>query len=161
MHSILAQPYESALLAEAYRKDGKPMEGLQLVAEALTVINDTGIRLNEAWVHRLQGELLLQQVNVQGAKETHSQTLDPQAKAEACFLKSIEVARCQGAKLFELQATIGLARLWYSQRQKKQAYKLLSDIYNWFTEGFDMKDLQEAKELLEELTNREIEPSGH
>ena len=47
---------------------------------------------------------------------------------------------------------MGLARLWQSQGKKKEAHKMLSEIYNWFTEGFDTKDLQEAKALLEELS---------
>jgi predicted ATPase len=51
----------------------------------------------------------------------------------------------------ELRATTSLARLWQQQGKKEEARKLLADIYGWFTEGFDTKDLQEAKTLLEEL----------
>jgi predicted ATPase len=53
----------------------------------------------------------------------------------------------------ELRAAMSLARLWQQQGKKDEAHKLLSNIYNWFTEGFDTKDLQEAKMLLEELQN--------
>ena len=63
-----------------------------------------------------------------------------------------EIARKQQAKSLEFRATISLARLWQQQGKRTEAHKLLSDVYNWFTEGFDTKDLQEAKTLLEELS---------
>jgi predicted ATPase len=75
-----------------------------------------------------------------------------EADAEACFHKAIEVAQRQQAKSLELRATTSLARLWLQQGKRSEAHKLLSEIYHWFTEGFDTKDLQEAKALLEELT---------
>ncbi|MBI3304005.1 MAG: hypothetical protein HYZ72_18215 [Deltaproteobacteria bacterium] len=46
---------------------------------------------------------------------------------------------------------MSLAHLWQQQGKKAEAHELLSEIYNWFTEGFDTKDLQEAKALLDEL----------
>ena len=85
----------------------------------------------------------------------HPQPLTPNAQAEAeaesCFLKSIEVAQRQQAKSLELRATTSLARLRKQQGKRHEAHVMLSEIYNWFTEGFDTKDLQEAKALLEEL----------
>ena len=83
----------------------------------------------------------------------------PQGEAETCFLKSIEVAQKQQAKSLELRAVMSLARLWQQQGKQKEAYRILSEIYNWFTEGFDTKDLQEAKALLESLSlaSRSIE----
>jgi predicted ATPase len=74
-----------------------------------------------------------------------------EAEAEACFHKAIEVARKQSAKSCELRASTSLARLWQRQGKKAEARQLLAEIYNWFTEGFDTKDLQEAQALLEEL----------
>src|SRR5262249_34961344 len=73
-------------------------------------------------------------------------------EAEACFLKAIEIAQGQKAKSWELRAATSLARLWQQQGKRAEAHKLLSEIYNWFTEGFDTKDLQEAKALLDELS---------
>jgi predicted ATPase len=64
---------------------------------------------------------------------------------------SVSICR-QSAKSLELRAVISLSRLWQQQGKKKEARKLLAEIYNWFTEGFDTKDLQEAKALLEELS---------
>jgi predicted ATPase len=90
-----------------------------------------------------------------------------EAEAEACFLKAIEIARRQQAKSLELRATVSLARLRQQQAMQKgarsthhearakldEAHRMLSDIYGWFTEGFDTKDLQEARALLEELNH--------
>jgi predicted ATPase len=72
-------------------------------------------------------------------------------EAEACFHKAIEIARQHRAKSWELRAVTSLARLWQQQGKKQQARQMLAEIYGWFTEGFDTKDLQEAKALLEEL----------
>jgi predicted ATPase len=73
-------------------------------------------------------------------------------EAEGYFLKAIEIARQQQAKSLELRAVMSLARLWQSQGKKKEAHRVLAEIYGWVTEGFDTRDLQEAKALLEELT---------
>ena len=73
-------------------------------------------------------------------------------EAEECFWKAIEIARRQQAKSLELRAVMSLARLWQRQGRQQEAHHLLSDLYGWFTEGFDTADLQEAKELLEHLT---------
>ena len=79
-------------------------------------------------------------------------------EAEACFLKAIEIARKQQAKSLELRAVMSLARLrqqqWQHEARTKldEAHQMLSEIYHWFTEGFDTKDLQEAKALLDSLT---------
>jgi len=77
-------------------------------------------------------------------------------EAEACFLKAIEIARQQQAKSWELRATMSLSRLWQQQGKRKEAHALLAEIYGWFTEGFDTKDLQDAKALLEELAGAAI-----
>jgi predicted ATPase len=76
-----------------------------------------------------------------------------EAEAEACFHKAIDIARRQGAKSLELRAVMSLSRLWQQQGKKEEARQMLAEIYGWFTEGFDTKDLQEAKVLLEELEN--------
>jgi predicted ATPase len=73
-------------------------------------------------------------------------------EAEECFLKAVEIAKRQQAKSLELRTIVSLARLWRQQDKKKEAHELLAEIYGWFTEGFDTKDLQEAKALLDELS---------
>ena len=134
------RPYYLGLLAEAYAKEGQAEEGLSVLAEALAVVHKTGERLYEAELYRLQGELLL-------ARSTH-QTVE----AEACFHQALNVARRQQAKAWELRAAMSLSRLWQRQGKRDEARQLLAEVYNWFTEGFDTADLQEAKALLAELT---------
>jgi predicted ATPase len=73
------------------------------------------------------------------------------AKAEAYFERSLAVARQQQAKSWELRASTSLAHLWRDQGKAQQARELLAPVYGWFTEGFDTRDLKEAKALLEEL----------
>jgi len=134
---------------------GEAEAGLSVLTEALEVVYKTGECFQEAELYRLKGELMLQQFKVQGStfKVENSQSAihNPQSEAEACFLKAIEVAQSQKAKSWELRAATSLARLWQHQGKRAEAHKLLSEVYNWFTEGFDTKDLQEAKALLEEL----------
>ncbi len=135
-----------------------------MLAGALATVDKTGERFYEAELYRLKGQLTLQQSKVQGSKftvqsPTNTQHLapNPQTEVESCFLKAIEIARKQSAKSWELRATMSLARLWQRQGKKKQAHRMLVEVYNWFTEGFDTKDLQEAKALLAELSgHREI-----
>ena len=74
-----------------------------------------------------------------------------EAEAAACFQQALAMARRQQAKAWELRAAMSLARLWQRQGKRPAAHTLLTPIYGWFTEGFDTADLQEAKELLDEL----------
>ena len=71
--------------------------------------------------------------------------------AEQLILKSLEFARHQQAKSWELRTSTSLARLWQSQGKGKEALDLLKPVYDWFTEGFDTKDLIDAKALLDQL----------
>jgi adenylate cyclase len=73
------------------------------------------------------------------------------AAGGAKFQQAIEVARRQQAKSLELRALVSLARLWQSQGKQEEARQTLAEIYDWFTEGFDTADLQEAKDLLDTL----------
>jgi predicted ATPase len=75
-----------------------------------------------------------------------------EGEAEEYFWQAIKIARRQQAKSLELRAVVSLSRLWQKQGRKEEARKMLAEIYHWFTEGFDTKDLQEAKALLEELS---------
>jgi predicted ATPase len=72
-------------------------------------------------------------------------------EAEAHFQQALAVARRQQAKSLELRAAVSLARLWQQQDKQDDARALLTEVYSWFTEGFDTADLQEARILLEAL----------
>jgi predicted ATPase len=65
--------------------------------------------------------------------------------------QALEVARRQQAKSLELRAATSLARLWQSQGRHQEVHDLLAPVYNWFTEGFETPDLQDAKALLDAL----------
>ncbi len=135
-----------AMLAGACGKAERVEEGLNVVAEALAFVDKTGERMWAAELYRLKGELALAQSSVQSLGSS------VQKEAEECFLKAIEIARKQQAKSLELRAVMSLSRLWQHQSKKEEARQILAEIYGWFTEGFDTKDLQEARALLEELS---------
>jgi predicted ATPase len=128
-----------ALLAAAYGAVAQPEKGLEVLAEALSVVNNKGERYYEAEIHRLTGELLL------------AGCADQQAASEASFHQALIVARAQQAKSWELRAAISLSRLWQQQGKRAEAHALLAPVYGWFTEGFDTADLKDAKALLDEL----------
>jgi predicted ATPase len=133
---MLQWPYFLALLAEAYGNAGQADDGLQVLAEALMLVDKTGERLWEAELHRLQGELLLRQA------------IPDTTQAEPCFQQALTIARRQQAKSLELRAAMSLAQLWHQQGKQAEARALLAEVYGWFTEGFDTADLQEARALL-------------
>jgi predicted ATPase len=137
----LQRPYFLSLLAEAYQKGGQPEEGLQVLAEALAIAEKTGGRSWDAELNRRKGELLL-------IEQSKKHKVD---EAVECFQNALNIARRQQAKSFELRAAMSLSRLWQQQGKKVEAHQLLSDIYGWFTEGFDTADLKEAKVLLDEM----------
>ena len=137
-------PFYLAQLAEVHRQSGTEEDGLALLDEALEISMRRGDAWYEAELHRLKGELILQ-------SHTEQMTSPARREAEACFQKSLEIARRQSAKSLELRTVISLAQLWRRQEKRVEARQCLSEIYNSFTEGFDTKDLQEAKALLAEL----------
>lgn len=139
----LDRPYFLTLLAEVYGKVEQAEEGLSVLDEALGIVDKTRERVYEAEVYRIKGELALRA----GEKEKGGKG----EEAEGCFLRAIAIAQKQQAKSLELRAVMSLARLWQSQGKTAEARQMLAEIYGWFTEGFDTKDLQEAKGLLEEL----------
>jgi predicted ATPase len=137
--SELDRPWLLGLMAEVYGQDRQSEEGLTVLAEALALADTTGERWYEAELYRLRGQLLLQQSS------------DNTTEAESCFHQAIAIAQNQSAKSWELRAATSLARLWQQQDKRQEAYDLLAPVYNWFTEGFDTADLQEAKALLDKL----------
>jgi predicted ATPase len=131
--------YCLTVLAEAHGKAGQTAEGLRVLAEVCAVIDSPGACYWEAEVYRLKGKLLL------------ALPAEHHAEAEACFHQALALSRRQQAKSLELRAATSLARLWQRQGKRQEAYDLLAPVYNWFTEGFDTADLQDAKMLLDAL----------
>jgi predicted ATPase len=167
MGAMLGRSYFLFMLAEAYSKLGRVQDGLGVLAEALAFAHTTSERFYEAELYRLKGELTLQwesqklKVKSQKSKMTDPRSLSPgpQGEAEACFLKALDIARQQQSKSLELRATMSLARLWQQQGKAAEAGRVLAEIYEWFTEGFDTADLKEAKALLEELAGQVVDTS--
>jgi predicted ATPase/class 3 adenylate cyclase len=138
--AALFVPYFCTVLAEVSAHLGHTEDGLQALAEAHTLVEQHEERYWEAEVYRLWGVLLLRQTGTS------------QTEAETWLQRALDVARRQQAKSLELRAAMSLARLWQHQGKRGEARELLAPIYDWFTEGFDTADLQEATGLLEELS---------
>jgi class 3 adenylate cyclase/predicted ATPase len=134
-------PKGLSYLAKAYADQGQFNDAWRSIGKAIDTIETTKETWFEAEVNRIAGEIAL---------------MGPQndsAKAEAYFERALAVARQQQAKSWELRAAMSMARLWHDQKKPQQARELLAPVYGWFTEGFDTRDLKEAKALLEELAS--------
>ena len=163
----------------AHIRAGKPAEGIALLKVSLELYDSSGSKLNThlnatlAEGMALTGDIdnalklideLIEQVERPGWEERvhYAEILrlkgwmltlkDDLAGAERNYLASLDWAREQQAKSWELRTSTSLARLWQEQGKRKEAHDLLAPVYDWFTEGFDTKDLKDAKALLEELT---------
>jgi predicted ATPase len=134
--------YFLALLAEALGREGQIKEGLGVLVEALALMHETGEALHAADLHRLRGELLLQQEAADLAWR----------EAEACFRQALNMARRQQARSLELRAAMSLARLYQKQGRQAEVRPMLAECYEWFTEGLDTPDLREARALLEQVS---------
>jgi class 3 adenylate cyclase/predicted ATPase len=129
--------YQLGRAADAYRMAGLAEEALRYITDAVKAMESSGSRWFEAELHRLRGELLL--------------SGGDQHEAEVCYRRAIAVAHEQSARLFELRSANSLAQLWRDRGQNDNARELLAPIFAWFTDGFDIVDLREAKALLDEL----------
>jgi predicted ATPase len=134
-------PYYLGLLAHVHGLMGQGSEALSLLDEAQTAVQKGGECWWEAELYRLKGELLLSQ--------TQGSILDREKIAEECFAKALEVASDQGSKSLELRAAMSLNRLRKRQGKSSEDRQVLAEVYNWFTEGFGVADLREARALLE------------
>jgi predicted ATPase len=129
-------PFLRSYLAKSYAELGKFDDAWLCIGEAWAAIEKTKERVWEAEVNRIAGQIAL--------KSPQPDT----AKAEAYFERAFGVA----AKSWELRVAMSMARLWRDQGKRHEARELLAPVYRWFTEGFDTRDLQDAKKLLDELS---------
>jgi class 3 adenylate cyclase len=136
----LLQVSKSMLLTQVYMEVGRATEAIATIDAELARIEEGGARLEEGELYRLKGEAILM--------SDSSAT----AEAENCIRQSIQIARRQSAKWWELRAAVSLARLLRHENRRDEARAMLAELYNWFTEGFDTADLKDAKALLEELS---------
>ena len=131
-------PHPFALLAEACEIAGDFSDSLAWLDRALQVVETTGVSWLAAELNRRKGQLLLLQRNNEAAEEL--------------YRKALCIAREQEAKMWELRAAVGFARLRRDQGHCAEARDFLAAVYGWFTEGFDTPDLKEAKALIDELS---------
>jgi len=130
-------PWYLSCLARAHAELGQFGDAWRCSDEAMTTTETTKERQCEAEVYRMAGEMAL---------------LSPQpdaAKAEAHFGHALAIARKQQAKSWELRAAMSMARLWRDQGRPEEARDLLAPVYGWFTQGFDTRDLKQAKAFLD------------
>ena len=137
--ATLYVPWHLWHLAIAYAELGQRDEARRRIDDAIEKVERSKEKWGEAEVHRIAGEVALK-----------SLVPNPE-KAEAYFDRALAVARQQQAKSWELRAAMSMARLWRNQGKRDEARDLLAPVYGWFTEGFDTRDLKEAKALLNEL----------
>jgi predicted ATPase len=135
--AAMGMPYFLCILARACGDAGEAGEGLEQIERALGIA-ESGAKYQLPELLRTKGELLLR--------------LNPRDEAaEGWFQQSLTTAREEGAKSNELRAALSVARLYRAQARNEEAQELLSPVYAWFTEGFDTRDLVEAKALLDQL----------
>jgi class 3 adenylate cyclase/predicted ATPase len=138
----VADTYTFWLLADACIKSGHHDEASKFIREGQEASKRTGERVFEAELHRLMGELTL-----------HSSTSSARlTESETCFGQALDVARGQGAQAFELRAATSMARVLDELGRGTEARTLLADTYARFSEGFDTRDLESARSVLEALT---------
>jgi predicted ATPase len=137
--AALYEPWHLSHLAMAYSELGQPDDARRCIDDAINKVERSKEKWCEADISRIAGEIAL---------------ISPErdaVEAESYFERALSVARQQQAKSWELRAAMSLARLWRDQDKPQQARELLAPVYGWFTEGFDTRDLKEAKTLLEEF----------
>lgn len=149
--SRILSPVYLGILAQAYLQNDMVEEGLQTIDNALDFVAESGIRIYEAELYRLKGELLLKSGKDEKTDGKTNSSSQLQNEAKSCFKKSMTVARNQSAKSWELRTAVSFCRLLMTQKKQDEAYQLLKPIYEWFTEGFDTVDLIDAYELLQIL----------
>jgi tetratricopeptide (TPR) repeat protein len=137
--AALYEPWHLWYLAMAYADLGQLDDARRCIEDALDKVESSKEKWCEAEVHRIAGEIALKSPQPDAAK------------AETYFERALTVARAQHAKSWELRAAMSMARLWRDQGKRDKARDLLAPVYGWFTEGFDTRDLKEARALLDEL----------
>jgi class 3 adenylate cyclase/tetratricopeptide (TPR) repeat protein len=133
--------YFIALRAEAIARIGRVDEALTILNATLAHVERSGEKADYAEMLRLKGETLL----------LHDGSAT--AEAEKCFREALAVARAQEAKWWELRAAVSLARLLRDTNRRDEARSMLTEIYNWFSDGLDLPDLKEANALLGQLAS--------
>jgi predicted ATPase/class 3 adenylate cyclase len=134
-------PIYLALEAEGLWKAGDSDAALQTIEQAIAASKETGERWAIAEVMRMKARLLAARQAADG-------------EIESLLLESIEVARRQQARCWELRAACDLARLWQRQGREIEAFNVVRSIYDQFTEGLDTPDLLDARAIMDGIRPR-------
>jgi predicted ATPase len=137
--ATLYKPTHLSYLAAAHAGLGQFDDAWRCIDDAIRAVDSTKERWFEAEVHRIAGEISLQLPE------------PDRARAQTYFQNALTISRQQQAKSWELRAAMSMAHLWRDQGKRNEARELLAPVYGWFTEGFDTRDLKEARALLDEL----------
>ncbi|MDF0676669.1 MAG: adenylate/guanylate cyclase domain-containing protein [Nitrospira sp.] len=135
----LNNTYTLALLAESHLRNQHIAEGLAAIQQAQELAVTQGERCWQAELLRLKGELLV------------AQSDPPIVAAEQCFSEAVQVARDQRARMLELRAAAGLARLLRKLNKPDIARRTLDSICSRFSEQGSNPDLMEAQKILAQL----------
>ncbi len=133
-------PHYWGCLAEAHGRAGRRAEALDALEQGFVQMRRTAAFFAEAELHRLKGEIL-------------ASDADREAEAETHLRQGLETARRQGARSLELRSAMSLCRFLLQRGRPREGQDLLADVYAWFTEGFETRDLRAAQQLLADLTS--------
>jgi DNA-binding winged helix-turn-helix (wHTH) protein/predicted ATPase len=147
--SALAVPWFLGELGDGLTMLGRYDEALKIVDDALHQSERTGEHQFVSELYRISGAALMAQAKI--------------AMAEDHFRRAIQVAKTQGARMWQLRATTDLARLLNQRGERAEAHAMLTEIHSWFSEGLDLPDLKDAKTLLDDLSGQPtaLQSSGH
>jgi class 3 adenylate cyclase/tetratricopeptide (TPR) repeat protein len=137
--AVLYEPWHLWYLAMAYAELGQHDNAQRFIDDAIATVERSKEKWCEGEVHRIAGEIALKSSQPDAAT------------AEKYFDQALTVSRGQQSRSWELRAAMSMARLWRDQGKRDEARDLLTPVYGWFTEGFDTRDLKEAKALLDDL----------
>jgi hypothetical protein len=145
-YQLLSTCYRSTL-AEVLGMLGDLETAFTLLAQAKDLMERNDERFVEPDIYRIKGELTIKSIT-EGAK-SRGEIESARSDAEFNFRQAIEVATRSGAKMFELRATVSLARLLLGVGRKAEALDTLASCYSWFTEGFETPEMKAAASLIE------------
>jgi adenylate cyclase len=145
---------QSVMFAEVLCGVGELNEALQVLDQTEALVDETGEGFFNAEIHRIRGDALRKRLDLNDHGSSSRE--DALAEIEACYERAIAISRTQEARSLELRAVMSLAHLLDQCGRRDEARQRLSEIYNWFTEGFATRDLCDARTLLDALSSDRI-----
>jgi tetratricopeptide (TPR) repeat protein len=138
INATLELPHRLAMFVEAHKQRGNPTSWIEVLNQVIKLVDQSDIRLFEAELYRLRGEVLLREPKMQ-------------PRAERDLRRALDTAHTQGAASLALRAALSLGRLYQQQGQVEEAQQMVQAHYHGFSEGFDTPDLQAARDFIEAL----------